>query len=73
MHLLWRAKKYKAYPGNIYFHIIVVSCLSSTKPFLEFLLICFAREIKGFYQSSLENEIDIRDIMNISANMLAKN
>ena len=59
--------------GNVYFGIIVFSCLSSTKPCLRFLLICFAREIKGFYQSSLGNEVDFRDIMNVSPNILAKN
>ena len=50
---------------NVYFGIIVFSCLSSTKPCLGFLLICFVREIKGFYQSSLGNEVDFRDIMNV--------
>ena len=59
--------------GNVYFGIIVFSCLSSTKPCLRFLLICFDREIKGFYQSSLGNEVDFTDIMNISPNILAKN
>ena len=38
--------------GNVYFDIIIFSSLSSTKPCLEFLLICFAREIKGFSQVS---------------------
>ena len=59
--------------GNVYFGIIVFSCLSSTKPCLRFLLICFAREIKGFYQSSLGNEVDFTNIMNVSPNILAKN
>ena len=59
--------------GNVYFGIIVFSCLSSTKPCLRFLLICFAREIKGFYQSSLGNEVDFTEIMNVSPNILAKN
>ena len=59
--------------GNVYFGIIVFSCLSSTKPCLRFLLICFARDIKGFYQSSLENEVDFTNIMNVSPNILAKN
>ena len=59
--------------GNIYFGIIVFSCLSSTKPCLRFLLICFAREIKGFYQSSLGNKVDFTNIMNISPIILAKN
>ena len=40
---------------------------------LKFLLNCFVREIKGFYQSSLGNEVDFRDIINISPNILAKN
>ena len=58
---------------NVYFGIIVFSCLSSTKPCLRFLLICFDQEIKGFYQSTLGNEVDFTDIMNISPNILAKN
>ena len=59
--------------GNVYFGIIVVSCLSSTKPYLRFFLVCFTREIKCSYQSSLGNEIDSRGIMNASPNILAKN
>ena len=67
-------KKGKRYIwGNVYFGIIVFSCVSSTKQCLRFLLICFAQEIKGFYQSSLGSEVDLRDIMNISRNTLAKN
>ena len=56
--------------GNVYFAII--SFLSSAKPRLRFLLNCFVREIKGFYQSSLENEADFSDIMNVSPDILAK-
>ena len=56
---------------NVYFGIIAFNCLSTTNPCLRFLLICFAREIKGFYQSSLGN--DFSDIMNVSPNILAKN
>ena len=59
--------------GNVYFGIIVFSCLSSTTLCLRFLLICFDREIKGFYQSSSGNEVDFTDIMNVSPNILAKN
>ena len=44
--------------GNIYFGIIVFSCLSSTKLCLRSPLICFAQEIKGFYQSFIGNEVD---------------
>ena len=59
--------------GNVYFGIIAFSCLSYTKSCLRFLLIYFAREIKGFYQSSLGNDVDFRDIMNVSQNILVKN
>ena len=34
---------------------------------------CFVREMKGFYRSSLGNEFDFRDIMNVSQDILAKN
>ena len=44
--------------GNIYFEIIVVSCLLFTKPCLRFIIICFARQKKGFYQISWGNEVD---------------
>ena len=46
---------------NLYFGIIIASCLSSTKVCLTFLLNCFVQEIKGFYQSSLGNEVDFRE------------
>ena len=59
--------------GNVYIGIIVFSCLSSTKLCLRFLLNCFVREINGFYQSSFRNEVDFRNIMNVSPNILAKN
>ena len=58
---------------NLYFGIIIFSCFSSKKPCLRFLLNCLVREIKGFYQSSLGNKVDFRDIMNVSQNILAKN
>ena len=48
--------------GNIYFGVTVCSCLSSTKLCPRFILIYFASVIKGFYQSSLENQVDSRDI-----------
>ena len=58
---------------NFYFGIIIFSCLSSTKSCLRFILNCFIRELKGFYQSSLGNQVDFRDIMNFSPNISAKN
>ena len=57
---------YKVYSGKLLFGIIIFSCLSSTKSSLRFLLNSFVREIKGFCQSSLGNEVDFRDIMNVS-------
>ena len=59
--------------GTVYFVIILFSCLSSTNSCLRFLLIGFAREIIGFYQSSLGNDVDFTDILNVSPNILAKN
>ena len=73
MHYLWRAKRHKIYSGKRLFWHIIFSCLSSTKLCLRFLLYYFFREIKGFYQSSFGNEIDFRDVMNVSPNILAKN
>ena len=58
---------------NVFFWHIIFSCFSSTKLCLRFLLHYFFREIKGFYQSSFGNEINFRDIMNVSPNILAKN
>ena len=58
---------------NVYFDITIFSCLSSTKPCLRFLLNRFVREIKSFCQSSLGNEVDFRDMMNVSPNILDKN
>ena len=73
IHYLWKAKRYKVYSGNIYFGIIIFSCFWSTVPCLGFLLICFDWEIKGFYQSSLGNEVDFTDTMNVSPNAMARN
>ena len=33
----------------------------------------YAREIKGFYQSSFRNEVGFTNILNVSQNILAKN
>ena len=57
---------------NVYFGNISFSCHSSTKSCLRFFLNCFVWEIK-FCQSSLGNEVDFSDIMNVSPNILAKN
>ena len=59
--------------GNVYYDFIIFSCLSSTKVCLRFLLICFDRGVKGFYQSSLGDEVDFTDIMTVFPNILVKN
>ena len=59
------------YIWDSYYGIIIFRCLSSTKPCLRFLLNYFARKIKGCYKSSLGNEVDFRDIMNVFPNILA--
>ena len=48
-----------------------VFCLQ--KSVSDFIFNLFCSDIKGFYQSSLGNGIDFRDIMNIFPNILAKN
>ena len=58
---------------NVYFDIIVFGDLSSTKPCLRFLLICFAQELKGFNQISLGNEVNFTDIISVCPNILSKN
>ena len=55
------------------FGIIAFTCFSPTKSCLRFLLVCLARKIKGFYKSSVGNEVDFRNIMNVSPDILAKN
>ena len=73
MHSFEEQKGTRYIRENVHFGIIIFSCLSFTKPCLRFFLNCFVRVIKGFYQSSLGNEVDFSDIMNVSPNILAKN
>ena len=63
MHELWRTKRCKVYSEKRLFwhHYLQLSFIYN--PYLRFLLNCFVREIKGFYQGSLGDEIDLRDIM----------
>ena len=65
-----KSKKAQGIFGEIF---ILALLPSSTKTCFRFLLICFAHDIKGFYKSSLGNEVDFRDIMNVSPNILANN
>ena len=55
---------------NVIICITVFSCFSSTKSCLKFLLNCFVQETKGFYQSSLENEVDFKDRMKMKEQWL---
>ena len=69
----FKEQKGARYIQNVCFGIIIFSCFLFNKPCLRFLLICFARKIKGLYQSSFRNEIDFTNIMNVSPHILAKN
>ena len=73
MHQLRRTKWYKVYSEKRLFWLYCLQLSFVCKLGLRFLLICFARETKVFYQSSLGNEVAFRDIMNVSPNVLAKN
>ena len=73
MHYLWRSKRYKVYSGKNLFWHYRLQLSSSANSCLRFRLICFDRAKKGFYESSLGNEVDFTDIMNVSPNILAKN
>ena len=66
-------KSKKVYSKKLLFWHYYLQLLSSTKARLRFLLIKFAREIKDSYQSSLGNEVDFRNIMNVSPSIFAKN
>ena len=55
------------------FILVLSSAVFRLQNCLRFLLSCFVQEIKGIYLSSLGNEVDFRDILNVSPNILAKN
>ena len=66
----YRARSYIS--ENVYFDIIVFSCLSFTEPCLEFLFICFARQIKELQQISWVNEVDFTEMMYVSLKISAQ-
>ena len=73
-YISFEGQKGTGYVGeNIHFRIYVFSSVLFTKQCLRFLLICFVREIKGFCHSSLGNEVDFGDILNVPPYILAKN
>ena len=57
--------------GNVNFDIVFRS-LSSTKPYLKFIWICYTWERKGFYQISWGNEVDFTDMIYISQKISAQ-
>ena len=57
---------YKVYSGKCLFWHYHLQLSFIYKPCLRFQLICFAREIKGFYQISFRNEVDFMNIMIVS-------
>ena len=59
--------------GKTFILVLLSSAVFRLQNCLRFLLSCFVREIKDFYLSSLGNEVDFRDIMKVSPNILAKN
>ena len=63
---VWRAKRYKVYSGkHLFWHYYLqLSFVYKTMSQISFKLFC-----SGF----LGNEVDFRDIKNISPNILAKN
>ena len=71
--LALKSKKVQGIFGNIFMLALSSSAVFRLQNCLRFLLCCFVGEIKGFYQSSLGNEIDLKNIINFSPNILAKN
>ena len=63
MHELWRAKRCKVYSGKRLFWHYYLQLPFVYNSYLRFLLNCFVREMKGFYQGSVGNEVDSRDII----------
>ena len=73
MHQLWRAKRYKVYSGKPLFwhYYLQLSFVYKTVSQTSFKLFCLGD--KRLLSEFLGNEVDFRDIMNIFANILAKN
>ena len=63
---------------GIFGETFILASLSSVVFHLQnrvsaFFQFAFAQEIKDFHQSSLGDEVDFREIINVSPNILAKN
>ena len=75
--LNWRnalaLKSKKVYSGKRLFWHYCLQLSFVYKTVSQTFLICFAWDIKGFYQSFLGNKADFWDIMKVSPNILAKN
>ena len=68
-----KSKRYKIYSGKCLFCHYCLQLSFACKIMSQISFNLFAREIKDFYQSSIRNEVDFRDLMNASPNILAKN
>ena len=66
----WRAERYKVYLGKFWHYFLQLSFVYKTLSQIYFNFFCSG--IKGFYQSSLGNEVEFTDIMNVSPNILNK-
>ena len=71
--LAWKSKKEQGKFGETLFwdYCFRLPFVYKTMSQISFNL--FAQKIKDFCQSSLGNEVDFSDIMNVSPNILAKN
>ena len=68
-----KSKKVQCIFWETFISALLSSAVFRLRNCRRFLVNCFAREIKGFYRSSLGNEIDFMDVMKVSPNILDKN
>ena len=61
--LALKGKKVQGIFGKTFYVALLSSAVFRQQDCLRFFLNCFFREIKGFYQSSLGDEVDFREIM----------
>ena len=71
--LALKSKKIEGILGETFILALLSSAVFLLQNGVRFFQISFVREIKGFYQIFLGNEVDFSDIINVSPNILAKN
>ena len=67
-----KSKKVQGIFEKTFILALLSSAVFRLQNLVSFLLNCFVWDIKGFFQSSLGNEVDFRDMI-VSPNILAKN